>query len=256
MAHAIAIDANGAIIVAGVHADAIEGRSSFVVARYRPDGRLDGSFNGTGTVITQFPSEASAHALAIDPDGRLAVGGGAQFREFALTRYSPGTGGQVITDLTGFETEEAYGTLMVSGAGAVGEVVVAGTARNARDGVYQNKIALVRYRDDGSFHPTFGGGAPALSPFSAAGYAIARGPLNTLLVAGEIGGGFGLARFDQFGNSDASFGKSGRVITQFPNQRFALAQGITVRCRSSRRRRSTGSWFTSTSRSGRCCSAR
>lgn len=58
---------------------------TFAVARYESDGRLDRVFGGGGTTTTQFPDFADVFGGAIQPNGRLVVGGGAWY--FALARF-------------------------------------------------------------------------------------------------------------------------------------------------------------------------
>ena len=85
----VAIQANGKIVVVG------RDREKFAVARFKSDGRLDRSFGGDGEVITGFDgSSATAHAVAIQANGKIVVAGGT-IRAAAGTTASlpsPGTG--------------------------------------------------------------------------------------------------------------------------------------------------------------------
>jgi hypothetical protein len=49
----------------------------FALARYRPNGTLDTSFSGDGTVLTDFGSGSDdyAGALAFQPGGKILVAG-------------------------------------------------------------------------------------------------------------------------------------------------------------------------------------
>lgn len=68
-AFGVAIQPDGRIVVAG-------GSASTVLARYIFDGKLDSTFDGDGIVITEVgPLNDQAHALAIQPDGHIVVGG-------------------------------------------------------------------------------------------------------------------------------------------------------------------------------------
>jgi uncharacterized delta-60 repeat protein len=106
-AAALVLQPDGKLVAASASND-------FALVRYKPDGSLDTSFNSTGTVATRIRSNASAYALALQPDGRLVAAGGAfkgftqQDRlsvDFALARYdadgsldgSFGTNGTVTT---------------------------------------------------------------------------------------------------------------------------------------------------------------
>ena len=109
-ANAVAIQPDGRIVVAGSHQHG--NRFAFALARYTPNGRLDPSFGGKGTVTTMVGSMSFASALAIQPDGDLVVGGGTSGKAstgFALARYKPdggpdpgfGTCGTVTTSFSG-----------------------------------------------------------------------------------------------------------------------------------------------------------
>ena len=71
-AAAFAIQPDGKIVVAG----GISGDRA-LIARYLRDGRLDPSF-GTGGIARQgFALPVSVGGVAIQPDGRILLGGGA-----------------------------------------------------------------------------------------------------------------------------------------------------------------------------------
>ena len=73
--HALAIQPDGKIVVAGVFQ--CQWQPDFALARYLPNGTLDATFGGDGTVLTDFGSgsEDYANALAIQPDGKIVVAG-------------------------------------------------------------------------------------------------------------------------------------------------------------------------------------
>jgi uncharacterized delta-60 repeat protein len=84
-ARSVAIDPRGRIVAVGrsdLH------RDGFALARYRADGKLDPTFGGNGKARTRFAGFSEAHSVAIDPRGRLVVGG-LNARGFALARYRP-----------------------------------------------------------------------------------------------------------------------------------------------------------------------
>ena len=45
------------------------------IARYMPDGTLDGTFNSTGSVLTDFGGFDVAYAVAIQSTGRIVAAG-------------------------------------------------------------------------------------------------------------------------------------------------------------------------------------
>jgi uncharacterized delta-60 repeat protein len=85
---AVAAQSNGDIVVAGTVSAAIDGATSFGVARFRPNGLLDKTFGTGGLVITTpagiFPSVS---ALLVQPNGQIMVGGST----IGVNRRAPST---------------------------------------------------------------------------------------------------------------------------------------------------------------------
>lgn len=106
-AHAVALQPDGKIVVAGTSWRGSENCCWFTVARYNTDGTLDSGFGGgDGRVFTDFGGPDEARAVAVQPDGKIVAAGSAG-GQVALARYnadgSPDTGfgggdGQVSTD--------------------------------------------------------------------------------------------------------------------------------------------------------------
>jgi uncharacterized delta-60 repeat protein len=79
----------------------------FSVERFLEDGSFDESFGQSGKVFTDFGAGASAAAVVVQPDGKIAAAGTVLERDFALARYTSGgkldgsfgRGGKVRTDL-------------------------------------------------------------------------------------------------------------------------------------------------------------
>lgn len=223
------LQADGKFLVVGVSS------SGFALARYTQRGRLDRSFGRGGKVVTRFGGSSSlAHpaAAAIQPDGRIVVAGGAYTsaespEKFALARYNPngtldrsfGNRGRVLTKVGGFG--KAAVALVVQ---PDGRLVVTGPALIERHW----GIALVRYRPDGKLDPSFGRGGIA---FHAAGTveALAIQRDGKLVTAGSVMGRyrkFSVARFLEDGSLDESFGRSGKVVTDFGATAIAVAVAI------------------------------
>ncbi|MFP5265580.1 MAG: delta-60 repeat domain-containing protein [Blastocatellia bacterium] len=78
-AHALAIQSDGKIVVAGSTGSGIDsGPRDFALARYNSDGSLDSSFGTGGKVTTDFlGSFDDANAIAIQNDGKIVVAGDA-----------------------------------------------------------------------------------------------------------------------------------------------------------------------------------
>src|SRR5262245_27301874 len=104
--HGIAQQTDGKLVVAG------ESSNNAIVARYNLDGTLDPSFGNAGKVITHVPDKPLIPvSMLLQPDGKIVWLGWVYGDEsdIFMARYNPngtldsgfGTGGEVITDVTG-----------------------------------------------------------------------------------------------------------------------------------------------------------
>ncbi len=92
-ANGVAVQADGDI-VAGGYTNPNQGYADFAVARFRPNGNVDGSFGTQGIAITDVggsTSTDSIRAVAIQADGKIVAAGDASpsGHRFALARYWP-----------------------------------------------------------------------------------------------------------------------------------------------------------------------
>ncbi len=195
-AWAVTFQADGKIVVAGGAGPDF----ALALARYTPNGNLDGSFGVGGKVMTQIPEAVgSASFVAIQPDGKIIAGGSG-----ALARYT--------TD----------GTLDPSFGGGDGVVVVQGgqVFETQPDGriLVASQGALARYSIEGILDPSFGGGD---------GVAEVEGHFRKwkdtyLDIALQADGKIVAVRSEAFvtrynpdGSLDTSFGDGGSVFPDF-----------------------------------------
>ena len=76
-AHAVAIQADGKIVIAGHASDGTQ--TDFAMARYTTDGALDASFGNAGTLVVDFFGASDiAECIATQADGKIVVGGSAR----------------------------------------------------------------------------------------------------------------------------------------------------------------------------------
>jgi uncharacterized delta-60 repeat protein len=227
VAFGVALQADGRLVAVG----AASGR--FALARYDADGSLDPFFGGGGRVTTSFAGDATAAAVAVQPDGKLVTVGHASngtTSGFALARHDSdgtldpffGSSGRVVTGFAG--DAEALALVLQPD----GKVVAAG---RVSDGV-TSRFALARYAADGSLDPFFGSQGRVVTTFSgdAAASALVIQPDGRLIAVGRASSGgtrtFALARYDDDGTLDPSFGSGGRVITSFPGDAEAHATAL------------------------------
>ncbi len=198
--------------------------TDFVLARYGPDGSLDGGFGDGGLVTTDIAgSSDAALGVALQEDGRIIVVGSARVAgndDVAIVRYDPdgtldetfGTLGKTTTNFFGGRDRAVAVTIQPDGSIVVaGDTVVNGGT----------DFALARYSATGVLDTSFGGLGTGRRNTDIAGGVdlalnIAQEPGGTLLVTGRttIGtssslGHAGLARYSADGLPDASIGPNG-----------------------------------------------
>jgi len=249
-ARALALTADGKLLVAG-YSD-IDGNSinDFTLLRYNPDGGLDPTFNAnTGRVSTTINNQDSkAYALNIikdylDQDKLLVTGAtvnSAGGLDFALVRYnldgtvdeSFGTNGIVTLRIN-----QLYGVANSVIIQPDKKIVVAGYS----DTGSASNFILARFDSEGVLDTSFGAGNDGIvtqtndvsldSVNEVCSTAIQAD--GKLLVAGSSykginqGYDFTLMRYDQFGVLDPTFGTGGVVTTDF-NSSTDFARSIIV----------------------------
>jgi uncharacterized delta-60 repeat protein len=209
-AHALAVQANGRLVVAGIADNSQVGSGfDFALVRYRSNGNLDRSFGMDGKVTTDVASiNERALALAVQADGRLVAAGvtgeaglSVTGADFALVRYrsngildrSFGTGGKVTTDFTGSSGGDRANALVGQ---ADGKLVAAGFA----GGPAGTDFALARYNPDGTLDASFGTAGRVTTDFTGdvdIANALAVQADGKLVAAGFANAGavFALARY-------------------------------------------------------------
>jgi uncharacterized delta-60 repeat protein len=221
--NAIAIDSSNRIVVAGFAT--INGNANFALARYDNSGNLDATFGQNGLVSTDFSGNYdTANAIAIDSSNRIVVAGFANINgntNFDLARYDNsgnldatfGQNGLVTTDFSG-----NYDTANAMRIDSSNRIIVSGSAIINGN----TNFALARYDNSGNLDATFGQNGLVTTDFSGnydTANAIAIDSLGRIIVAGSANindvNNFALARYDNSGNLDSTFGTNGLVNTNF-----------------------------------------
>jgi uncharacterized delta-60 repeat protein len=231
-AHAVAIQRNGRVVVAG-EADC-PFAVCFALVRFLPDGRVDRSFGVNGVVRTMFARYGASRAydVAVQPDGKIIAvgmrfrGNDAQNDElFAVARYLPdgrldrsfSRDGLASTNF-GYADADASAVAVQRG----GKILVAGSgARN----LYRTEedFAVARFRANGRLDRSFSGDGRATVDF---GHRLSDG-VHGLALDREgrivLGGSSGkrgavpriaVARLLANGRLDRSFGAGGKRLTR------------------------------------------
>ncbi len=221
---AMVLQTDGKMVLAGSNYSCSNTRMALI--RLNKNGSLDNSFGVGGNVIDTFPGiyVSQAHAVAVQSDGKIIVGGEAQDgtgSDLILVRYNSdgtrdntfGNSGVVITDLG--STQESCYSLAIQ---PDGKIITGGHI------IQNNKTdaLLIRYNTQGAIDSSFGtNGISTISLGSTlwgAIFTIKIQPNGKIVVSGRETGAtnnykFLLMRFNVNGFLDSSFGANGINIT-------------------------------------------
>jgi uncharacterized delta-60 repeat protein len=196
------------VIVVGICRIAMQ--NDFCIARYDVNGNLDATFGVGGKVTTDFAGKGDqATAVAVQSDNRIVVAGycyafNPNFNTYTgnicLARYNTdgsldatfGAGGTVLT-IANLTNAGAYGLAIQP---LDGKLVVAGVCYTSS--FNGGQFCVARYNADGSIDATFGINGIVLNNISGTGdaaFAVALQPDGRILVGGNCGGHFCVARY-------------------------------------------------------------
>jgi uncharacterized delta-60 repeat protein len=240
-ANAIAIQADGKIVVAG-SAYSFPTQDDFALARYNSDGTLDTTFSSDGKLTTEFSNRKreSAHAVAIQADGKIVLAGSARLSgtnyDFALARYNSDGTLDTTFSLDGKLTTDFGSTKEGAVAVAIqpnGRIVVAGTTYNNTSNA---NFALARYTTNGALDTTFSLDGKLTTDFGtnrdiltdialqANGKIVAVGSIPA---APRLPTNFALARYNGDGALDTTFSGDGKQSTDFFGS-VDRAEGVAI----------------------------
>lgn len=248
----VAVQPDGRIVLAGSRDTGTPaGTRDFVVMRLHADGSFDESFSDNGFEFVNFAlpgpvvrSIDEAHALAVQPDGRIVIAGSAERApgdfDFALVRFMPdgtidhgfGDDGRVV-----FGIDDGGPTVDVVSAVASlpdGRIALAGISEGA-----DRRMVVARLTADGQLDPGFNLTGRRLVTFGFAPESIGtslvlRGD-GSLLVGGYISDGqtadFAVAALAPDGSYDLGFGNDGRATIDFGEEEGAFAMAMDASAR-------------------------
>ena len=216
--HTMEIQDDGKILIAGHYSGTSPGPGDeLVLTRYDTHGVLDTGF-GIGGTVTWENSNAhdQGHALALEPDGDILVGGKSS-EDALLMKYNMagildsdfGTGGNTTWD-------SGYGNdcNLALALRPDGKILAAGYSDNGSD----YDVLVVRYNSDGTLDTGFGTGGVATWDSGYGddyGRAMALQPDGKILVAGYSSSGSDydvlVVRFSANGTLDTGFGTDGSL---------------------------------------------
>lgn len=224
-ARALALQADGKIVVAGASCPNFTSTRNFTIYRYNTDGSLDTSFGSSGKATVNFYAGASeAYAVAVQGSSIWVAGyAGSGFALARLTSggtldYSFGSGTGTVTSAVG--TSSAFANSLAIQAD--GKPVLAGYASSGG-----TVFALTRYTTSGALDATFGTGGKVLT--NVAGTSAGNSSIATSLAIQSDGNivaagyakstsagyyRFAAVRYTSTGALDSYFGSgTGKVLT-------------------------------------------
>jgi uncharacterized delta-60 repeat protein len=220
---AIAVQDDGRIVAVGSATTGTLGRE-VAVARLFANGAFDGTFAGGATLLALTAQDDIAHAVAIQPDGKILVGGSVD---------AGGPIGFVARLLTNGSLDQDFGDegvvafLFVDNYVSAlalqpdGKILVAGSIDGGAPGGWD--FFVLRLTDTGATDGTFGSpfiGFDAGDGNEDLARSLALQPDGKVLVAGSAQFGatdydFAVARLTSTGLLDATFGTGGKVTFGF-----------------------------------------
>ncbi len=239
--NALAILPDGRIVTAGTVAVNFFS-ADFSIVRLNSNGTFDASFDGDGKVTVNIADQAVGgndfgYALAIQPDGKIVVGGESEFlntaRDFSLARLNFdgsldttfGGSGKVHTAFGGSGQLEAIRSIALQ---ADGRIVAAGLGgENSVRG-----FALARYNSDGALDTTFDVDGKIITPTSGNGNEAANAVVvqtdGKIVAAGYSILQAALVRYNADGSLDAAFDGDGKVFTSVIGTNQAIARAALL----------------------------
>ncbi len=215
---AVAVQANGKILVAGY--SNVNDLNDFVVLRYNVDGSLDTFFGGGGKITTDFFNDDRATSIAIQPDGKIVVGGYeiTDNNDFAVARYNS-DGSLDTTFSTDGKFDFTFGATDICQSIALqpdGKIVMAGYT----DDLGTDDFAVARLNANGTQDTSFDTDGELTTQFILGDQAtsVVIQPDGKILVGGSSSIGlaaFAIARYTPTGALDTSFSGDGKVIQNF-----------------------------------------
>lgn len=215
----VALQADGKIVAAGRSGYYSNGFDAFdfALSRHNADGSLDAAFDGDGKLKTSFRGISST-VKAIVEGACVGYSNNGANDDFAIAGC--GSGGKTITPIGNSDDRANSAAFDPSG-----RIIAAGYSHNGSN----RDFALVRYYQNPAIDPFFGVNGKVTTDFSGndEATAVAVQADRKILVVGQTSAGGGaplvLARYNDNGSLDASFGTGGRVIVPAIQNAKAMA---------------------------------
>ena len=208
--NAITKDSSGNIYAVGLLTDSSNKERGYI-AKYKPDGTRDSSFNGSG--FRSMNPASTANAVAMQ-NGKVLIAGQYNNKAVIARLNSDGTidgtfGNSGSLELGSGTTDDVIKDIAIDSSGRiiiVGTTVVGGTNTN---------LAIARLTPNGQLDTTFG--TNGVVTYDNMGKndiaeAVKIDSSGKIVIAGHSGHTMALAKFNTDGNLDTSFGTNGLFL--------------------------------------------
>jgi uncharacterized delta-60 repeat protein len=258
--YAVTQQTDGKIIVAGLISTGTAPPTKLAIARYLPDGTLDGQFGFNGVYVgpSAINYGASAVSLAADPAGGFVVGangpGSPENKSFTVERFT--VAGTLDTSFSppdinfddphdgpngGDDSNQEYAHLWGLTVEPDRKVVAVGDRYHSYQGnLNYSDVTLVRYNSDGSLDSGFGAGGEVFTQINGlhsyqGAFGVAVDGSSRIDVAGFCACDsmhptgpyqFSVGRFSSTGQLDTDFGSNGFFVA--PEQSFGRAVVVSA----------------------------
>lgn len=213
--------------------------SHMALARFNKDGTLDTTYGTNGIAIGP---RGRIYGVAADGSGRVLVAGWSNY-EFAVARFT--AGGSLDTSFSGSGLVKM--NLNETGSKAA-DVLVEPDGKILVSGYGEIGMAVMRFNEDGSLDPSFGGGDGIVTPsfskppvpccVTGSAIALALEPDGRIVIAGQwhplpdevsANDEWAVARLYPNGVADKSFGTNGLVTNAFQGGGYGdYATGVAL----------------------------
>lgn len=221
-AKCVALTIEGKIVVAGSAQDQ-NGEAALALIQLNSNGSLNAGFGKSGKVAVNLSEPSEATSIAVQKDGKIVVGGYIYTNnsDFLLLRFKQDGTPDKSFGKKGIVTQDFN-----QGSDMVASIAIQKDGKILAGGEGNLTFPLVRYNANGQQDRGFGRGGevvvnkkknPAFSTRYIRGISIQND--GKIVVGGEFGKlvrkTFGVARINDNGTVDNSFGNEGMVTTDF-----------------------------------------
>ncbi|MBC7910881.1 MAG: hypothetical protein H7Y30_10305, partial [Pyrinomonadaceae bacterium] len=238
--HAVAVQRDGKIVITGVSLlhnfvpPSPSTKYTQIIARYLANGTLDSSF-GTGGVVRTIRASTSGQSIAIQPDGKILIGGiywntDVPFYAHSMSRFN--TDGSLDTTWNGTGFSDIYFTAPQDGI--VSDFGIRSLAIQ-QDGrivaLGGDKNTLLRFNTNGSLDTTFGSGGSRQALNSGdKPYDMVLSPGGRITVVGMTSPPqlYAVARYNPNGSRDLSFSSDGYLGIDVSPTAIDVARAVAV----------------------------